>query len=127
MKREGRQHGLVPTYPTTNSRCVNKLTSPPTAGLFTKASPKPWNHSKFTGKCGRSKCTICHLQLAGKAKGTKKLRDCDIVSNSRLITRRVARLTFSGFSATNILDHLAADHMDLHDDGYCHDANLIYS
>ncbi|XP_049384425.1 uncharacterized protein LOC125848586 [Solanum stenotomum] len=124
MKRDGRQHGLVQTSlwsSTPNSRYVNKLNSPPTAGLFTKASPKPWNHSKFTGKCGRSKCTICHLQPAGKAKGTKKLRGCDIVTNYRLMTWRVTdtrpRLTFTGFSATScILDHLANDHMDLDED-----------
>uniref|UniRef100_A0A3Q7F0C3 Uncharacterized protein n=1 Tax=Solanum lycopersicum TaxID=4081 RepID=A0A3Q7F0C3_SOLLC len=74
MKREDRQHGLVQTSlwsPTSNSRSVNKLNSPPTAGLFTKASPMPWNHSKFTGKCGRSKCTICHLQPAGRLRGQK--------------------------------------------------------
>lgn len=111
------------------------MNSPPTAGLFTNASPKPWNYSKFTGKCGRSKCTICHFQSAGKAKdkakGTKKLRGCDIVSSYRLMTWRVTdtrpRLTFSGFSATNcILDHLANDHMDLDDDdddGLYHDAD----
>ncbi|XP_059284797.1 uncharacterized protein LOC132038088 [Lycium ferocissimum] len=109
MKREGRQHGLVRTHPIIpspwnpkpNSRYVNKLNSPPTAGLFTKASPKPSNHSKFTGKCGRSKCTCCHIHPAGKAKdkakGTQKLRGCDIVSRPGL--------TFYGFSAISILDH----------------------
>ncbi|TMW90887.1 hypothetical protein EJD97_015083 [Solanum chilense] len=94
MKREDRQHGLVQTSlwsPTSNSRSVNKLNSPPTAGLFTKVSPMPWNHSKFTGKCGR------------------------------LMTWRVTdtrpRLTFSGFSGTScILNHLANDHMDDDDD-----------
>ncbi|MCD7467020.1 hypothetical protein HAX54_004191 [Datura stramonium] len=140
MKREGRQHGLVRTYPivpsrwnpTPNSRYVNKLNSPPIAGLFTKASPKPSNHSMFTGKCGRSKCTICHFQPAGKVKGTKKQKGWDIVSNNRLMIWRVTdtrpRLTFSGFSATTILDHLAADYKDLDDDDdgndkFYHDAD----
>ncbi|KAF3665921.1 putative muscle M-line assembly protein unc-89-like isoform X1 [Capsicum annuum] len=128
MKIEGRQRGLARNYPIIitslwsprpNSRYGNKLNSPPMAGLFTKASPKPSNPSKFTGKCGRSKYTICHLQPAGKAKVAKKLRGSDIISNYRLMNLRVTntrpRLTFSGFSAANILDHLAADHMDLDD------------
>ncbi|XP_055806695.1 uncharacterized protein LOC129875268 [Solanum dulcamara] len=141
MKREGRQHGLVRTYPiitslwnvpTPNSRYCYHLNSLPTVGLFTEASPKPWNHSMFTGKCGRSKCTMCLLQPSrkakDKAKGKKKLRGYDIVTNYRLMTWRVTdtrpRLTFSGSSATSILDHLVADHMDVDDvDGFYHDAD----
>lgn len=86
----------------------------------------------FTGKCGRSKCTMCLLQPSRKAKGTKKLRGYDIVTNYRLMTWRVTdtrpRLTFSGFSATSILDHLAADRMDVDDgDGFYHDADEHYN
>nr|XP_016485692.1 PREDICTED: uncharacterized protein LOC107806095 [Nicotiana tabacum] len=132
MKREGRQHGLVRTYrkresshknlsfnwnPKPNSRDVNKLNSPPTAGLFTKVSTKPSNHSKLTGKCGRSKCTCCHIHTAGKAKGTQKLRGCDIVS--------WPGLTFFGLSATSILDHLASEYMDFDDDEFYHGADNV--
>ncbi|XP_060193917.1 uncharacterized protein LOC132623202 [Lycium barbarum] len=120
MKREGRQHGTVRTYPILPSpwnpkpevRYINKSNSPPTAGLFTKVSTKPSNHSKFTGKCGRPRCTSCHIHPAGKSKdktkGTQKLKTRgDVVS---LVTWRVvdARpgLNFSGFSTTGLLDHL---------------------
>ncbi|XP_022869827.1 uncharacterized protein LOC111389172 [Olea europaea var. sylvestris] len=84
MKREGRQHGTVrttailppPLRPV--ARHFNKLGSPPTAGMFTKVSSKPTNHSKFTSKCGRPRCNGCHIHPAckakDKAKGAKKLR-----------------------------------------------------
>ncbi|KAI3463072.1 hypothetical protein Pfo_019735 [Paulownia fortunei] len=126
MKRQGRQHGMVRTYPILSapwnprpmSRNLNELSSPPTAGLFTKVSPKPTNHSKFTGKCGRSKCHNCHIHPAckskDKVKGAQKIRSSsDVVSNYRLITWRVVDaapgLKFSGFSATGMLDYLASD------------------
>lgn len=48
------------------------------------------------------------MHPAGKAKGIQKLRDCDIVSRRGL--------TFFGFSATSILDHLASEYMDFDDD-----------
>lgn len=132
MKREGRQHGLVQTYPiipspwnpkSCDSRRINKLNTPPTAGLFTKVSQKPTNHSKFTGKCGRPRCSSCHIHPAGKAKektkGTKKVRSCDVVTNYRLVTWRVMDakpgLKISGCSATGILDHLANDYADFED------------
>ncbi|KAM7509845.1 hypothetical protein LguiB_008720 [Lonicera macranthoides] len=95
MKREGRQRGMVRTYPILPSPLnprpdtifVNRLDSPPTAGLFTKVSRKPTNHSKFTGKCGRPKCSGCHLHPACKSKekvkGTQKLKSCDASSNYR--------------------------------------------
>ncbi|XP_009605471.1 uncharacterized protein [Nicotiana tomentosiformis] len=137
MKREGRQHGMVRTYPIlpspynpkTDSWYINKSNSPPTAGLFTKVSTKPCNHSKFTGKCGRPRCNSCHIHPAGKSKdktkGTQKLKGRgDVVSNYRLITWRVVDsrpgLNFSGFSATGLLDHLDSDYsyyMD-HDDDH---------
>lgn len=42
--------------PRHNSRVVNKLEGPPTAGAFTRVPSKPTNHSKFTGKgCSRDK------------------------------------------------------------------------
>jgi hypothetical protein len=128
MRREGRQHGLVQTCPIVlspwnpssgDSRRINKLDSPPTAGLFTKVSQKPTNHSKYTGKCGRPRCVSCHFQPVGKAKekskGTQKLRSSDVVTNYRLVTWRVVDsrpgLKLSGFSASGILDQLASDYI----------------
>ncbi|XP_019185234.1 PREDICTED: uncharacterized protein LOC109180200 [Ipomoea nil] len=133
MKREGRQHGLVRTYPIIPSpwnptpHHTNAFNSPPpTAGLFTKVSAKPTNHSKFTGKCSRVRCSDCHAHPAGKAKdkakGTLKRRTS---VDTRLITWRVvdARpaglLNFSGSSATGILDHLAGADDDYIDDYIC--------
>ncbi|CAI9758548.1 unnamed protein product [Fraxinus pennsylvanica] len=117
MKREGRQHGMVrttailppPLRPV--ARNVNKLGSPPTAGMFTKVSSKPTNHSKFTSKCGRPRCNGCHIHPAckakDKAKGAQKLR---------LITWRFVDakpgFKFSGSSASDILDQLAYPYMD---------------
>ncbi|KAL1819464.1 hypothetical protein ACET3Z_014333 [Daucus carota] len=86
MKREGRQHGMVrsfcsipsPLNPNPRRRVINKLDTPPTAGLFTKVTSKPTNHSKFTGRCGKPKCSDCHMQPAckskDKAKGSQKLK-----------------------------------------------------
>ncbi|KAG9158247.1 hypothetical protein Leryth_000381 [Lithospermum erythrorhizon] len=132
MKREGRQHGMVRTYPITSQNfvpflenSVNKLSSPPTAGLFTKVSQKPTNHSKFSGKCGRSKCTSCHIHPAckskDKAKGTNKLRSHDVVSNYKLVTLGVVDsgygLKFTGVSATGILELLGNNYYgDNYDD-----------
>ncbi|KAI3452514.1 hypothetical protein Pfo_009178 [Paulownia fortunei] len=126
MKREGRQHGAVRTYPILsapwnpqpNPRNLSELSSPPTAGLFTKVSTKPTNHSKFTGKCGRPMCRERHISPAckskDKVKGAQRLRSSsDVVSDYILISWRVvdARpgLKFSGFSATNVLEYLASD------------------
>ncbi|KAL1564272.1 hypothetical protein AAHA92_06638 [Salvia divinorum] len=76
MKREGRQHGIVKTYPVIWSsrprlRDPNRLNS---ACLFAKVPTNPTNHSKFTGKCGRSMCRECHSNPASKAKGAQRLR-----------------------------------------------------
>ncbi|XP_060672514.1 uncharacterized protein LOC107415210 [Ziziphus jujuba] len=125
MKREGRQHGMVRTHrilpsrlnPRPATRFVNEFDLPPTAGLFTKVSSKPTNHSKFTGKCCKARCNGCHMHPVCKAKdktkGTQKLRSCDVVSNHRLVTWRVVEgrqgLNFSGYSASGILDQLEDD------------------
>ncbi|XP_010555918.1 PREDICTED: uncharacterized protein LOC104825308 [Tarenaya hassleriana] len=136
MKREGWQHGMVRTYrilppplnPRPGLRPVNSLTSPPTAGLFTKVPSKPTNHSKFTGKCGQPRCLDCHLRPTTKAKdktkGESKLRSYDSVSTYKLLTWRVAggrssRLNFPGVSATGILDLLSEDRwVENYDNGY---------
>lgn len=128
MKREGRQHGMVRTYrilptplnPRPETRFVNRFDSPATAGLFTRVSSKPTNHSKFTGKCGQTRCNGCHLHPASKAKdktkGNQKKRSNDVVSDHRLLTWRVVDgrtgLNFSGVSATGILDQLSNCHVD---------------
>lgn len=97
MKREGRQHGMVRTYriipspwnPRPETRFVNEFDFPPTAGLFTKVSSKPTNHSKFTGKCGKPRCSGCRLHPVQKAKDKTKgshkfksryLIDCSLVA-----------------------------------------------
>ncbi|XP_062105559.1 uncharacterized protein LOC133817158 [Humulus lupulus] len=120
MKREGRQHGMVRTCkilpdlsPRPETRFVNRFDSPATAGLFTRVSSKPTNHSKFTGKCGQPRCDSCHLHPARKAKdktkGTQKLKPNDVVANNKE--------SFSGFSATSILDHIYyVDHDNYEDE-----------
>ncbi|EXC31396.1 hypothetical protein L484_017678 [Morus notabilis] len=112
MKREGRQHGMVrtlpilpsPLNPRPNTRYVNRFDAPATAGLFTRVSSKPTNHSKFTGKCGQPRCNGCHLHPTRKAKdktkGNHKLKSSDVVSNHKL-------LAFHGVSATRVLDQLS--------------------
>ncbi|XP_047949027.1 uncharacterized protein LOC125194853 [Salvia hispanica] len=105
MKREDYQHGMVKTYPVIwNSR--PRLRDPDklsTAGLFAKVPTKPTNHSKFTGKCGRSMCRECHSNPAckskDKAKGAQKLRSSS--NNTR---------SLSGFSTTTILDYIDGDY-----------------
>ncbi|CAH8353457.1 unnamed protein product [Eruca vesicaria subsp. sativa] len=84
MKREGRQHGVVRTWmilpsefnPRPANQFVNRFDSPPAFGVFAKVSSKPTNHSKFTGKCERSKCSGCHVspakKSANKSKGRRK-------------------------------------------------------
>ncbi|KAI8028747.1 hypothetical protein LOK49_LG01G04127 [Camellia lanceoleosa] len=84
----------------------NRFDSPPTAGMFTKVAPKPTNHSRFTGKCGRPRCRGCHQHPASKSinktKATHKLRSANLVSNCRFATWRVVDakpgLNFPGFS-----------------------------
>ncbi|KAL5581284.1 hypothetical protein UlMin_013726 [Ulmus minor] len=128
MKREGRQHGMVRSYrilpsplnPRPETRFVNRFDAPATAGLFTRVSSKPTNHSKFTGKCSQPRCTGCHFHPSCKAKdktkGTQKLKSSDVVSNYRLLTWRVVDgrpgLNYSGISATKILDQLSRSHLD---------------
>ncbi|KAL6587428.1 hypothetical protein OROMI_000406 [Orobanche minor] len=86
MKREGRQHGMVRTCDVMSSpydrhpkpRNPNELSSPTTAGPFTKVSSKPTNHSKFTSKCARPNCRYCHMgppcKSKDKVKGAHKTR-----------------------------------------------------
>lgn len=86
MKREGRQHGVVRTWmvlpsdlnPRPTNQFVNRFDSPPAFGVFAKVPSKPTNHSRFTGKCGRSKCSNCHVspatKSADKSKGRRKLQ-----------------------------------------------------
>lgn len=131
MKREGKQHGMVRTYrilppslnPRPQAKLVNPLTCRPTAGLFTKVSSKPTNHSKFTGKCGQARCLECHMhpitKSKVKSKGSSKVRSNDITY--KMLTWQVASgghrpgLNLSGFSATGLLDLMSDDY------GYDHD------
>ncbi|XP_077229128.1 histone-lysine N-methyltransferase trithorax-like protein [Tasmannia lanceolata] len=130
MKREGRQHGMVrsnrilpPSWTKPKSKVINKFDSPPTAGLYTKTPSKPTNHSKFTGKCGRTMCPGCHThpvcKSSYKAKGTHKLKSCDVAVNHRLASWRVVDkgigLNYTGKSATGMLDHLSRYYYDEND------------
>ncbi|XP_030531076.1 uncharacterized protein LOC115741338 [Rhodamnia argentea] len=138
MKREGRQHGMVRSYrilpaplnPRPNSRFVNRFESPPAAGLFVKVPSRPTNHSKFTGKCTRPRCTDCHLHPAckskDKTKGNNKNKSFNVVSSHQFISWRVVDgqpgLNYSGFSATGLADHLAHAYKD-YDDEECEPGN----
>ncbi|CAA7055201.1 unnamed protein product [Microthlaspi erraticum] len=132
MKREGKQHGMVRTYrvlppslnPRPESKLVNSLTCRPTAGLFTKVTSKPTNHSKFTGKCGQARCLECRMHPITKSKvktkGSSKVRSNDVTYE--MLTWQVPSgggtrpgLKLSGFSATGILDLMSDDY------GYDHD------
>jgi hypothetical protein len=150
MRREGRPHGMVRAYavlpPPWNpkpggDRKFNKFDTPTTAGLFTKVSSKPTNHSKFTGKCGKPRCLECHLQPCCKAKhktkGSHKVKSQDVLSNSnaQFIAWRVVNgrhgSNLSGFSATGMLNHLAStgdhDYADevLDDSGHENDQEFV--
>ncbi|XP_073019066.1 uncharacterized protein [Primulina eburnea] len=102
MKREGRQHGMVRAYEMLNPRkTINEFSSPPTAGLFTRVSIKPTNHSKYTGKCGRPRCRGCHshpvCKSMDKVKGAHKIRSTADGPQG---------LKFYGFSASGVLNYL---------------------
>ncbi|KAK1410065.1 hypothetical protein QVD17_36598 [Tagetes erecta] len=110
MKREGRQHGVVRSYPilptplSRQRRYVKTVdSSSVAAGTFTKVSTRPTNHSKFTGKCGTARCLGCHMhpvcKSKNKAKGTMKLRSIS-----------------AGTSAIEALAYLAND--ENYDDDY---------
>ncbi|XP_015870976.1 uncharacterized protein LOC107408124 [Ziziphus jujuba] len=131
-----RAHRILPSPLNPGPTTVNEFASPPTAGLFTKVSSKPTNHSQFPGKCGKARCNCCHMHPASKAKdktkGTQKLRSCDVVSNPRLLTWRVVEgrhgLNISGYFALGILDQLEDDDDGDRDvdeyDGSCGDGDF---
>ncbi|GLT43413.1 hypothetical protein SLA2020_173630 [Shorea laevis] len=146
MKREGRQHGMVRTYyfappPLNLRREVNrsrrKIDSPETARLFTKVSPKPANHSKFTGKCGKARCGGGHThpvcKSKDKTKGNHKHRSTEMRANYQVMDGQPG-LNFSGLSVSAVLEHLASKHHNHdeddevddndHDDGYDYDFNM---
>ncbi|XVF60132.1 hypothetical protein PTKIN_Ptkin08bG0019300 [Pterospermum kingtungense] len=143
MKREARQPSMLRNcrvLPSSwnqkpKTRPVQRLGSLQVAGLFFDVPSKPINHSKFTGKCGRPQCLECHLNPVSKSKnktkGTQKFKTSNMVAGPRLITWRVLDrqpgLNFSGFSATEILEHLynvneeddIDDHVNDDDDDEC--------
>ncbi|GJR15587.1 hypothetical protein Tco_0798239 [Tanacetum coccineum] len=114
MKREGRQHGVVRTYPIleatplSQQRYVkNNMVDPAiVTGMFTKVSGKPTNQSKFTGKCGTARCSECHIHPAtkakDKAKGTMKVRSIE-ESDPELVS------CGAGASATRAFAYLAGE------------------
>nr|XP_004488942.1 uncharacterized protein LOC101494321 [Cicer arietinum] len=107
MKREGRQHGMVRTYRILpnlkpETRFITRFDSPTTAGLFTKVTSKPTNHSKFTGKCGTPRCTGCHLHPVSKSKNKSKGN----LKHKKIRVMDQPDSKFSGLSATVTLNHL---------------------
>ncbi|XP_058762573.1 uncharacterized protein LOC131635954 [Vicia villosa] len=122
MKREGKQHGMVRTYrilpnPKPNTRFVTRLDSPPTAGLFAKVPSKPTNHSKFTGKCNKARCSDCRLHPVSKSKNKSK------GSFKHFQVMDQPGLKFRGLSATGTLNHLSNCYMD--DDDDVEDENVV--
>ncbi|KAJ6812286.1 uncharacterized protein M6B38_149330 [Iris pallida] len=127
MRREGWQRGTV--------RCAARTTTGPadadageeeawSSNAKAPSVAKPSNHSKFSGKCKRARCAACHSHPVSKsrdkAKGTHKLRSCDVALNHRLVSWRVAPAEdddvgsahwskYSGFSASGILDQLSSE------------------
>ncbi|KAM0022756.1 hypothetical protein Hdeb2414_s0023g00632081 [Helianthus debilis subsp. tardiflorus] len=122
MKREGRQHGVVRSYPilptsfSRQRRYVKTVDSTSVAGVFAKVSRKPTNQSKFTGKCGNARCFGCHIhpvcKSRDKAKGTRKLRS--IGSDHRELIGCPA-----GTSAIDAITYLASH--ENYDDGTIED------
>ncbi|XP_042497133.1 uncharacterized protein LOC122075965 [Macadamia integrifolia] len=121
MKREGRQHGMVRLHiagipfvygPIRSAKVFTQFESPVTAGNFMKVSSKPTNHSKFTGKCGRSRCNGCHSHPVSKskdkAKGTHK--------EKAFGGRNGGCLNYAGLSATAFLGQLATRDAQDYDD-----------
>ncbi|KAK1410067.1 hypothetical protein QVD17_36600 [Tagetes erecta] len=117
MKREGRQHGVVRTFPMDPypflgiQRSLKTVDAASVAGIFTKVSTKPTNHSKFTGKCYPG-CFRCHVRplckSKDKAKATLKLKT---IGSDRGLIGCVA-----GTSVTDALAYLANDGSCDHDD-----------
>ncbi|XP_042456832.1 uncharacterized protein LOC122041265 [Zingiber officinale] len=105
MRQKGRHHGMVIFYEKMPSdlskrivnkvdkmpsdlskRIVNKVDGVPTRALVTKVPPKPTNHSRYTSRCRRPRCTGCHSHPVQKArlktKGKNKDRDQKLVSSA---------------------------------------------
>lgn len=118
MKREGRHHGNAKAHPNKAARYLEKL---PTPSSEIGANPlllKPSNGSKFTGsgKCKKPRCRSCHYHPVNKskdkAKGSHKLKSCDVALNHRLVSWRVVGddlgiLDYKGASASAVLRDLA--------------------
>lgn len=132
MKREGRQHGMVRSYrilpnplnPRPDTRFNSRFDSPPTAGLFTKVSSKPTNHSKFTGKCGTPRCNGCHLhptcKSKDKTKGTQKHKNWRVIIDQ-------PNSHFFGLPATVTLDSVSNDYYTEYESGDQDDYHVNYS
>ncbi|XP_076944478.1 uncharacterized protein LOC143615157 [Bidens hawaiensis] len=113
MKREGRQHGVVPSYPirptplSHQRRHVKTVDSASLSGLFTKVSKKPTNQSKYTGKCGAARCLGSSIHSVykskDKAKGTVKLKSVGSHDRQSIIGCP------TGTSAIDALAYLARD------------------
>ncbi|KAG0485836.1 hypothetical protein HPP92_009915 [Vanilla planifolia] len=78
MRREGRQHGKVLTTnisylsekPSSKQRSM--LEAPVLCGNFVKAPSKPTNRSRFTSRCSRPRCHLCHDHPVNKSRAKTK-------------------------------------------------------
>ncbi|GAB2213806.1 hypothetical protein Droror1_Dr00018122 [Drosera rotundifolia] len=126
MKREGRQHGLVRTYgfleifSKSPSPARHLFDFPPTAGLFTKVPSKPNNHSKFTNKCSRSRCSSCRShpvsKSSTKSKKSHKIRSHDASMEYWQEGIRGFGRGFGGDSASCVLDEMMGSERGGEDD-----------
>jgi hypothetical protein len=138
MKREGRHHGNAKSHPNKTARYIEKLPSatveiranktarsleklPPAsveigADQLQLLHPKPTNGSRFTGKCKKPRCKSCHYhpvtKSKDKAKGSYKLKSCDVALNHKLVSWRIVGddlgiLNYKGASASAVLKDLA--------------------
>ncbi|KAK9682327.1 hypothetical protein RND81_10G065400 [Saponaria officinalis] len=136
MRKEGRPRGMVRTFnilpeqlnPRPAGRVLNKVDTPPTAGLFMKVSTKPTSHSKFTGKSDH--IIYSTTKSKDKSKGSYKLRSVDhklsykVINWTLLPDDRSDKRLVAGHSASKILDDLYEDHHLSYDHDDDYDYNL---
>lgn len=135
MKREGKHHGNAKSHPNKTARYLEKIPSTTVeirADQLQLLHPKPTNGSRFTGKCKKPRCKSCHYhpvtKSKDKAKGSYKLKSCDVALNHRLVSWRVVGddmgiLDYKGASASAVLKDLAGS---VYSSNYsCDEANEV--
>ncbi|XP_042397417.1 uncharacterized protein LOC121987749 [Zingiber officinale] len=89
MERNGKNHGMVRV--TSIAKPASKAAAAPP---IAKATAKPTNHPKFTGKIcrgarGKESRSIPESKSRDKAKGARKLKSLDVLLNHRLVAWRL--------------------------------------